>query len=272
MKHNKNENFVLFLFIFLIFLMLILSFATNLYIPMTNNVLELSKISISFILLIFSVYFLVLPGKFIIGGLESNLIFLDKIFFYDKKKQKQKYFFSKNNNIIIIRILILIFALVVYLKDSTQLNLFLSSIIFSLLFAFILKIFNFFKIKQNYIIKKFPQFIQNNIFYRLLLSSLITGFVVGISCGNILKQELSTGGTDVIFVFLTSTSICCGIELSAMLLIVDGLTILLSFLMDLIRKKKNKNKIVIKYFFSILTFFIALGIIHLLTKQNNKII
>lgn len=272
MKHNKNENFVLFLFIFLTFLILISNFATNLCFPIPNKFLELSKISMSFILLIFSIYFLVLPGKFIIGGLESNLIFLDKICFYDKKKQKQKYFFSKNNNIIIIRILILIFALVVYLKDPKQLNLFLSSIIFSLLFTFILKIFIFFKIKQNSIIKRFPQFIQNNIFYRLLLSSLITGFVVGISSGNILQKNLSTGGTDVIFVFLTSTSICCGIELSIMLLTIDGLTILLSFLMDVIRKKKNKEKIVIKYFFSILTFFIALGIIHLLTKQNNKII
>ncbi|AYJ01264.1 hypothetical protein CWO85_01840 [Candidatus Phytoplasma ziziphi] len=269
-KHNKKAQFVFFLFIILSFIMSILSFLTYSTSFNDNCVLQQMQIYIGMLLLISVIYFFVLPEKFIIGGLESNLIFLDKIFFFDKKTQKQKYFFSQNNKISIIRILILLFAVFNLWKGIPHSKeILISSIIFSFSFSFILKMFDHYNIKQNLILRKFPEFIQKNIFLRLFVSSIITSLTLGITCGAIFKNHYSTAGTDVIFMFVSHRYEW---SLPRILFVIDGSAILLSFIMDLLRKRNNKKNInntknssntrnvFIKYFFSILIFLITISI------------
>ncbi|QTX02658.1 hypothetical protein LFWB_0880 [Candidatus Phytoplasma luffae] len=216
------------------------------------------EIFFSIFLLIFIIYFFILPEKFIIGGLESNLIFLDKILYYDNKNKKQKYFFSKKKIIIFIRAIIFIFAFLIFLWEKIIPNILISSLIFILIFYITFKILNFFKIKQNSIISSYPRCVQKNIFYKLLLSSTITGIAIGLSCGSLLKNNFATGGTDIIFLFLHQT---IEIPISIICLLIDGSTILLSFIIDL-KREKLKNQIIIKYILSIFIFFTAISIIH----------
>ncbi|WP_284928415.1 YitT family protein [Candidatus Phytoplasma sp. AldY-WA1] len=280
-KHNKKTQLVFFLFIILSFIMWILGFLTSDLLNL-NNIwfLQQIEILIGMLLLISVIYFFVLPEKFIIGGLESNLIFLDQIFFFDKKNQKQKYFFSQNNKIIIIRSLILLFAVFNALKEMPNATkILISSVIFSVLFSFILKLFNHYNIKQNLILRKFPEFIQKNIYLRLFVSSIITSLTLGITCGAIFKNHYSTAGTEVIFMYVAHLYKW---PLSIILFIIDGSAILLSFIMNLSRSIKKNNKkninnkknssntknVVIKYFFSILIFIITISIIAFRTSKK----
>ncbi|MDV3170818.1 MAG: YitT family protein [Candidatus Phytoplasma stylosanthis] len=261
MKNSKKVFIIFLFFLFIAFVCISLDFPFNIHDKTQENL----KIGFSILTLIFSIYFFVLPEKFIIGGLESNLIFLDKIFFYDKKKKEQKYFFSQNSVIVFFRIFILLFSFLMFLFGFLELQILLSSLLFSFIFAIIIRIFRFYKIKQNFIIMLFPRFIKKNIFYKFFLSSLITGLIVGISSGFLLKSRFATGGTDVIFLFIPK--IFSSIELPIMFLIFDGSTILFSFLIDLNRNQnQNKKKILIKYFFSIFIFLTAISVINYMKK------
>ncbi|MDO8168039.1 YitT family protein [Candidatus Phytoplasma melaleucae] len=224
----------------------------------TNDVklhFKLIKIFLGSLLLIFSIYFFILPEEFIIGGLESSLLFLDKIFFYDKKTKQQNYFFSTNHNIIIARILIiLLFGF--FLKDT--LFFFISTLLLNFVFAFIIKNLDYFHIDRNFFLNILPDFIKKNSFLRLFFSSLIIGLCVGIGCGLIFSSSSSTGGTDVIFLYLEQR---LNIDLKRILILTDGLMILISFFIDFFRKIDKKMNIINKYFFSIITFLIAINLI-----------
>ncbi|WP_341266383.1 YitT family protein [Candidatus Phytoplasma fraxini] len=258
MNQKRKDTYVLFSFITL-FIVLSCCGIINYYYQYVF--MQKIEIYISILLSIFGFYFFLLPEQFIIGGLESNLICLDKIFFYNKKKQK--YVLSSTNGIIIIRIIILLFALcLLFQKYTDSKQIFFSSIIFSFLFSFITKTFNYSRIKPNTIITQFPLFIKKNIFYKLFLSSIIVGLTIGMSASVILKNKYASGGTDILFQFINSIF---KLKLSNILLIMDGTFILLSFIIDLKRKTNNKRKIIMKYIFSITAFLIIFFIIKLRT-------
>ncbi|WIA07708.1 MAG: putative secreted protein [Candidatus Phytoplasma cynodontis] len=217
------------------------------------------QILLSICLLIFNVYFFILPENFIIGGLESNLIFLDKIFFYHKKKQN--YFFSKNNHIIIIRILIIsIFGY--FMRDIKYF--FITTIMTNLFFAFVIKIFEYYKIERTFFIDKMPYVLKNNLFLKMLFLSIIIGISVGLSCGCIFLNNGSTGGTDVIFAFIRKIFKLKNLKL--IFFMTDGLMIIFSFFVDLKRKIDKRKNIFLKYIFSFITFIIAILLIDIVLK------
>ena len=213
-------------------------------------------------ILIFNIYFFVLPENFVIGGLESNLIFLDKVFFYKKKQKKQKFFFSKNTNIIIIRILIiLIFGYL--LKDVP--NFFISTVIINLFFAFVIKILEKLKIKRTFFIDRMPFFLKKNIFWKLFFLSLFLGINIGFSCGLIFVNNASTGGTDVIFSFIRYHFHLKKIKI--LLILTDGIMIVFSFFIDLKRQIDQKKNIILKYISSFAIFVIAIFVIDYILKK-----
>ncbi|KAB8121825.1 YitT family protein ['Cynodon dactylon' phytoplasma] len=217
------------------------------------------QILLSICLLIFNVYFFILPENFIIGGLESNLIFLDKIFFYHKKKQN--YFFSKNNHIIIIRILII--SIFGYLMRDIK-YFFITTIMTNLFFAFVIKIFEYYKIERTFFIDKMPYVLKNNLFLKMLFLSIIIGISVGLSCGCIFLNNGSTGGTDVIFAFIRKIFKLKNLKL--IFFMTDGLMIIFSFFVDLKRKIDKRKNIFLKYIFSFITFIIAILLIDIVLK------
>lgn len=142
--NNKKNTFIFILFIFFLTIMLLLGIY-DYYNPIKNIFIKNSNLYRNFIIYIYILFF-PLPEKFIIGGLESNLICLDKIFFYDKK-QKQKYFLSANNTIIIIRISILLLTCCLLTIYTNAQQILLSSILFSFLFYFCYKNIKLYKNK-----------------------------------------------------------------------------------------------------------------------------
>ncbi|MBP3059489.1 hypothetical protein FEF22_001695 [Texas Phoenix palm phytoplasma] len=255
---KKIKSYFIFLFFFIFFLIIMF---LNYLIPI-YRFFWLKKIFIIFIgffLLVFGVYFFVLPENFIVGGLESNLIFLDKIFFYKTKKKKQEYFFSNNNSIIVFRILIiLLFGFLI-----GNLNFFMSTVIFNFSFSFLIKIFEHYNIKREFIIQKIPNFIQNNKFLKMFLYSIIIGIFLGIGCGLIFANNCSTGGTDVIFLYIQNKF---KLNLKTILLCIDGIMILISFYLDFLRNEKERKSVIIKYIFSCNAFIIAIFLIDLIQK------
>ncbi|MEZ0180403.1 YitT family protein ['Camptotheca acuminata' phytoplasma] len=219
-------------------------------------------------LLVNGIYFFILNEKFVLGGLEGNLLFLDKVFFYDKKAKKQNYFFSQDNSIVVARIIIILFAFFMWLFQLMDGKTFFSAIIFTVFLSLFLKILNFFKVEKKLFIERFPKCIKKKFFYRLFLSSLLTGLIVGISSGNILKNGLNTGGTDVLFRYFSDKY---KFSLSSFFLYIDGTTILLSFGIDFYRAKNKKNrfkkKLLIKYIFSIFVFTTIVLFINGLTAK-----
>ncbi|WBL31353.1 YitT family protein [Candidatus Phytoplasma sacchari] len=253
---NKKKKLFFCIFIFL-----------TLFLSIYNNFAKFKnclhnrfiQIFLSILLLTFNVYFFILPENFIIGGLESNLIFLDKIFFYQKKRQK--YFFSKNNKIILIRIFIILFF--GYLMKDVE-YFCITTIATNLIFAFMIKILEYYKIERNFFTSKMPIFLKKNNFLRLFFLSLIIGINVGLSCGFILLNNASTGGTDVIFAFIRKIFKLKNLKL--ILLMTDGMMILITFYIDLKREIDEKKNIFIKYFFSFLSFIIAILLIDIVLK------
>ncbi|MFR0367755.1 YitT family protein [Candidatus Phytoplasma palmae] len=216
-------------------------------------------ISIGFFLLVFGVYFFVLSENFIVGGLESSLIFLDKLFFYRKKHKKQEYFFSNNNSIIIFRILIiLLFGFLI-----GNINFFISTVIFNFSFSFVIKMFDHYNLKRDFIINKMPDLIKNNKFFKMSLCSIIIGIFLGIGCGLIFANNCSTGGTDVIFLYIQNKF---KLNLKNILLCIDGIMILISFYLDFSRNPEDKKSVIIKYIFSCIAFIIAIFLIDLMQK------
>jgi uncharacterized membrane-anchored protein YitT (DUF2179 family) len=261
-KNMKKQKSIIYLFF--IFLILFLSFVFYEIIRMGLIKNKFFQIFFGLFLLIFNVYFFILPENFIVGGLESNLLFLDKVFFYRKKKQK--YFFSKNNNIILIRILIiLIFGFL--MKDVEYF--FILTIITNLLFALMIKILEYFKIHRNFILEKFPFFLKKNVLLKFSFLSVILGINIGLSCGLILSNNASTGGTDVIFSFLKKYFHLQNFKI--ILLMTDGIMIICSFCLDFKRKIDSKKNIFLKYFFSFIVFFIAIFLIDIVNKWNISI-
>lgn len=222
------------------------------------NLFIFFKFILGFIFLFFGIYFFILPQEFIIGGLEGILIFLDKIFFY--KNNKQNYFFTKNNVIIIIRIIFLFLSLLLH-----GFLFFLKTLIITLFFSFGFKLFDYWKINQNFIIYKFPNFIKNNKIYELFLSIIIIILSVSAGCGFIFSVDACTGGTDCIFLKL---HLSYKIELFYILFFTDGLVIIISFLIDFYRKINNKKIIFVKYICSYICFFTVSFIINILNKYN----
>lgn len=220
------------------------------------NLFIFLKFFLGFIFLFFGIYFFILPKEFIIGGLESSLIFLDKIFFY--KNGKQNYFFTKNNVIVIIRIIFLFLSLFLH-----SWLFFLKTLIITLFFSFCFRLFDYFKIDQNFFIYKFPNFIKNNKIYELFLSIIIIILSVGFGCGFIFSVNACTGGTDCIFLKL---HLEYKIELFYILFFTDGLIIIISFLIDFYRKINNKKIIFVKYICSYICFFTVSFIINILNK------
>ncbi|WCA22407.1 YitT family protein [Candidatus Phytoplasma oryzae] len=262
MKNIKKKIFLTSIVLFSITLTFFLIY-NNLIIFKKYFQINFFKFLLSISLLIFNVYFFILPENFIIGGLESNLIFLDKFFFFNKKSKKQEYFFSKNNNIILIRIIII--SIFGYLMKDVK-YFFINTVIINLFFSFVIKILEYYKIKRNFFINKMPFILKNNDFLRLFFFSLIIGINVGISCGFILLNNGSTGGTDVIFAFIKK--IFKLNNLKAILLMTDGIIIIFSFYLDWKRKIDKKQKIFMKYIFSLISFIIAVLLIDIILNKK----
>ncbi|WP_017191495.1 YitT family protein [Poinsettia branch-inducing phytoplasma] len=68
------------------------------------------QLTLGSLLMVFAIYFFILPQELIIGGLEALCLFLDKVFFYKIKEKKQNHWFSSNNGILFFRIFIISFG------------------------------------------------------------------------------------------------------------------------------------------------------------------
>lgn len=208
--------------------------------------IKLWKNFLGFLFLIFGIYFFVLPDKFVVGGLESELIFLDKLFFYDKKKKIQKEILSNSNFIIVVRFFI------IFIAGFKGWDFFILTMLVNGFFIINFKLLNYYRIPKDFFIKIFPSSIKKNNIYKFLLSSLIIGHTVGIGCSLIFNNKGNTGGSDVIIQCLSSIFT---IEFSTLLMLIDGVMILWSCYLDLYRySRKYNHQILIRYFFSIVAF------------------
>ncbi|TVY12242.1 YitT family protein [Candidatus Phytoplasma pini] len=251
---TKTKNKLLLNIFFLIFFTLILLFVFH--ISQISNIIQTF---LGIILLVLSVYFIILQEKFILGGLESNLIFLDKVFWYKKETKEQNYFFSSGNFIIFIRLILFIFICCLsFFGEGWDFYFIVSTLIFNIIFSFVFKKLKYFGIEQNFIVDKYPSFIKENKNYKFLFSSLITGLAVGLGCGLIFKSGSSTGGTDIIFLYLRKKNIVG--SLGEVSLFIDGIIILCSFFIDFSRCIDKKKNLIIKYIFSFITFFLVIVI------------
>jgi uncharacterized membrane-anchored protein YitT (DUF2179 family) len=221
------------------------------------------QLTLGSFLMIFAIYFFILPQELIIGGLEALCLFLDKLFFYNKHDKKQNYFFSSNNGIIFFRIFIILFGAFFH-----KTWFFLLTIFVAFLFSIIFKILEYCDIDRSFLLNNFPDKTKNNIVYRLLLSSVIIGFFIGTGVGLVIGNNASTGGTDVFFKSLHNilTKHVISIEFSLILLTLDGSILVSSFAIDYFRQIDKKNNILIKYVFSILTFVISISLITLVSN------
>lgn len=209
-------------------------------------------------LLFWGTYFFILPEKLIIGGLESALIFIDKIFFY--KNNKQVYFFSKNNSIICFRILFLILGWLLNGREFFQQTLFIT-----LFFFFCFKIFDILEINNKFFINKFLIFFNNNYVYKLILSIICVIISVGVSVGLIFKNNAGTGGIECIYLYIKKQNPT--LKLLYIILLTDGLMIITSFFIDWHRKKDTKKNILIRYILSFICFGMAILLIEYIVAE-----
>ncbi|NWN45621.1 YitT family protein [Candidatus Phytoplasma pruni] len=221
------------------------------------------QLTLGSLLMVFAIYFFILPQELIIGGLEALCLFLDKVFFYKTKEKKQNHWFSSNNGILFFRIFIILFGACFHPTWFFLLTLFVAS-----LFSILFKILEYWRIDRVFLLNKFPDKIKNNILYRLSLSSVIIGVFIGIGAGLVIGNEASTGGTDFVFKVLHNfIKKYVTIEFPMILLIIDGSILVASFAIDYFRKIDVKKNIVIKYVFSIITFTIAISLITLVSNS-----
>ncbi|MDV3139156.1 MAG: YitT family protein [Candidatus Phytoplasma australasiaticum] len=215
------------------------------------------KIILGLLLLIFSVYFFILSEEFIVGGLESNLLFLDKVFFYNRSENKQNYFFSTPLGIIISRLIIMF--LCGFWLPNTFFFLF-TTILFNLVFTWSIKFLSKCSINKSFFINLFPVCIKKNHVLKLSIISLIISLCIGIGCGLIFSSGSSTGGTDIIFLLLNQKF---NFNLRYILFFIDGIIIFISFWIDLLRYKYMRNFIITKYFFSFVILILVVNLISL---------
>ncbi|MDV3163525.1 MAG: YitT family protein [Pigeon pea little leaf phytoplasma] len=258
MKKNSKFMSIIILLTFSL-IMLFLSFFYKLNV---NNIFFLylfliSKIILGLLLLIFSVYFFILAEEFIVGGLESNLLFLDKVFLYNRAEKKQNYLFSTPVGIIISRLIIMFFC--GFWLPNTCFFL-ITTIMFNLIFTWSIKFLSKRYVDKSFFINLLPVFIKKNNFLKLLVVSLIISFCIGIGCGLIFSSGSSTGGTDIIFLLLNQKF---NFHLCYILFFVDGIIVFISFMIDLFRHKDMRNFIITKYFFSFLILIFVVNLIAL---------
>ncbi|MDV3198194.1 MAG: YitT family protein [Vigna little leaf phytoplasma] len=260
---NKRKYFFLCLGIYILFFVfLVISLYFNvdsLKYELFNNNTNLFQLFLGFLLLIVGIYFFVLPEKFIVGGLESELIFLDKLFFYDKKTKRQKEFFSNSNFIMILR-----FFIIFIFGSSLSWGFFWITMIVNFFFMMFFQLMYYFRISPKFLLEFFPFFANQKPFYKLFLSSIIIGLFIGIGCGLIFKNNGSTGGSDVILKCL-SHYFHNKVDFTHSMMFIDGTMILFSCFLDLKRhSSKKKKEILIRYFFSLFAFFNAIFFIKLI--------
>ncbi|XXP77189.1 MAG: YitT family protein [Lettuce witches'-broom phytoplasma] len=220
------------------------------------------QLTLGSLLMVFAIYFFILPQELIIGGLEALCLFLDKVFFYKIKEKKLNHWFSSNNGILFFRIFIILFGAISHQTWFFLLTLFVAS-----LFSIFFKISEYWQIDRMFLLKKFPDKIKNNIIYRLSLSSVIIGVFIGIGAGLVIGNDASTGGTDFVFKVLHNfIEDHIPIEFPMILLIIDGSVLAASFAIDYFRKIDVKKNIMIKYVFSIITFTISISLITLVSN------
>ncbi|MFB5029637.1 MAG: hypothetical protein WJU30_00174 [Candidatus Phytoplasma pruni] len=220
------------------------------------------QLTLGSLLMVFAIYFFILPQELIIGGLEALCLFLDKVFFYKIKEKKQNHWFSSNNGILFFRIFIISFGAISHKTWFFLLTLFVAS-----LFSILFKILEYWQIDRVFLLNKFPDKVQNNIIYRLSLSSVIIGVFIGIGVGLVIGNNSSTGGTDFVFKVLHNfIEEHITIEFPMILLIIDGSILVASFIIDYFRQIDVKKNIVIKYVFSIITFAIAISLTTLVSN------
>ncbi|MDO8059318.1 YitT family protein ['Crotalaria aegyptiaca' phytoplasma] len=259
---KKNSKFIQ-IIISLIFILIML-FLSFFYKLMLNDIFFLYlflilKIILGLLLLIFSIYFFILAEDFIVGGLESNLLFLDKVFLYNRLNKKQNYLFSNPLGIIISRLIIMFFF--GFWLPNTFFFL-ITTVFFNLIFTWSIKFLSKNSVDKSFFINLLPIFIKKNKLLKLLVISLIISFCIGIGCGLIFSSGSSTGGTDIIFLLLNQKF---NLNLHYILFFVDGIIILISFLIDLFRYPNMRNFIITKYFFSFFILILVVNLISLFT-------